>query len=720
MRLFKKLRRKLDYLDAEQIAQIHEAYLTALSAHQGQKRHTGELYISHPVAVACILADMKLDHHTIMAALLHDVIEDTPIIKEDLAAKFGEAVAELVDGVSKLTQIEFFSRAQAQAENFRKMVLAMARDIRVIIIKLADRLHNMRTLSVLPPEKRRRIAKETLEIFAPIAKRLGMHDLSVELAELSFMAYYPQRYSVLRKAVEEARGARKKVLNLVSKTLQEGLEKAKLPSCRVEGREKPLYSIYQKMREKRRPFNEIMDVYAFRIIVDDVDTCYRVLGLIHRLFKPVPEKVKDYIAIPKANGYQSLHTVLFGPYGYPIEVQIRTTEMDQHATSGIAAHWLYKIKGEKADHAQIRAQQWVKNLLELQRDTGNSLEFIESVKLDLFPDEVYVFTPQGKIMRLPADATVVDFAYAVHTDIGNSCMAAKIDRQLSPLSSRLMSGQTVEIITNSRSHPNPAWLDFVVTRQARNSIRQFLKNQRHSESVALGERLLKQALRQHNLSLKKIPDEIIRYVIGEAELASLLELLTDIGLGNRLPVLVAKRIADLVAQHHVSDKMKPEIDGTHKPSLVIKGTEGMMVTFAECCSPIPGDPIIGLLSGGEGIIVHAEQCPRLHKLRRRPDTYMTLRWSEHIQQTFPLIIRVEAIDGPRLLAKMASAIADAEADMSDVRVQNQGGQHYQFIFKLAIRDRVHFAKVLRHLRRIPAVTRLARGSAEEKGYEANG
>ncbi len=718
MRLFKKLRRKLDYLDAAQITQIHEAYLIALTAHQGQKRQTGELYISHPVAVACILADMKLDYHTIMAALLHDVIEDTSLKKEDLASRFGDAVAELVDGVSKLTQIEFFSRAEAQAENFRKMVLAMARDIRVIIIKLADRLHNMRTLASLPPEKRRRVANETLEIFAPIAKRLGMHDLAVELDELSFMAANPHRYSVLRKAVEEARGERRKVLNLVSKTLQEGLEKARLPSCTVVGREKPLYSIYQKMRVKRRPFNEIMDVYAFRIIVDDVDTCYRVLGLVHRLFKPVPEKVKDYIAIPKANGYQSLHTVLFGPYGYPIEVQIRTTEMDHHATSGIAAHWLYKVNEEKTDHAQVRAQQWVKNLLELQRDAGSSLEFIENVKLDLFPDEVYVFTPQGKIMRLPADATVVDFAYAVHTDIGNNCIAAKINRQLAPLSSRLMSGQTVEIITNSRSHPNPAWLDFVVTRQARNSIRQFLKNQRHTESMALGERLLKQALRQHNLSLKKIPDEAVRFVLQEAQLNSLAELYTDIGLGNRLPALVSKRLADVTLQPGSHDGEQSE--RMSKPSLVIKGTEGMVVTFAECCSPIPGDPIIGLLGGGEGIIVHAEQCSRLHKLRRRPDTFMTLRWSEHIQQTFPLIIRIEAVDESRLLAKMAAAIADAEADISDVRVQNQGGQHYQFIFKLNIRDRIHLARVLRHLRRVPAISRISRGvENKEKEYEAN-
>lgn len=716
MRLFKRLRRKLDYLDSAQIEQIHEAYLMVLAAHEGQKRHTGEPYITHPIAVACLLADMRMDHHTLMAALLHDVIEDTSISKTDLTTQFGDTVAELVDGVSKLTQIEFVSRAEAQAENFRKMVLAMARDIRVIIIKLADRLHNMRTLASLPPEKRRRIAEETLEIFAPIAKRLGMHDLSVELEELSFMAHNPRRYTVLRKAVEEARGERKKVLNLVNKTLQEGLAKANLPSCTVVGREKPLYSIYRKMRGKHRPFNEIMDVYAFRIIVDDVDTCYRVLGLVHRLFKPVPEKFKDYIAIPKANGYQSLHTVLFGPYGYPIEVQIRTTEMDHHATSGIAAHWLYKINEEKTDPAQMRAQQWVKNLLELQRDAGSSLEFIESVKMDLFPDEVYVFTPQGKIMRLPAGSTVVDFAYAVHTDIGNSCVAAKINRQLAPLSSQLVSGQTIEIITNSRGQPNPAWLDFVVTRQARNNIKQFLKDQRKVESRALGEKLLKQALRHHDLAMKKISADVVQFVLQEAQLDNLEELYIDIGLGNRLPALVSKRLADLSLQY-------PSLGGTleagHEEPLVIKGTEGMLVSFAECCSPIPGDPIIGILGGGEGIIVHSEQCSRLDKLRGRPDAYMSLRWDENIQQTFPVLIFVEAMDEPRLLAKMAATIADAEAEISDVRVQNQGGQHYQFIFKLAVRDRVHLAKVLRHLRHIPAVTRITRGFTQEKTYEAN-
>lgn len=714
MRLFKKLRRKLDYLTDEQIEQIRRAYLTAVTAHHGQRRHTGEAYITHPVAVAALLADMKMDYQTLMAALLHDVIEDSSIDKNALAQEFGQTVAELVDGVSKLTRIEFVSRAEAQAENFRKMMLAMSRDIRVIIIKLNDRLHNMRTIMTLPQEKRRRIAQETLEIFAPIARRLGMHDLAVELEELGFMARYPWRYSMLKKAVEETRQQRKKVLNLVSKTLQEALAKSHLPACTVTGREKPLSSIYRKMQSKHLPFHEIMDVYAFRIIVDDVDTCYRVLGLVHRVFKPVPEKFKDYIAIPKANGYQSLHTVLFGPYGYPIEVQIRTTEMDHRATSGVAAHWLYKNQQEVNDPAQVRAQLWVKNLLELQRDTGSPLEFIENVKMDLFPDEVYVFTPKGKIIRFPSGATVIDFAYTVHTDIGNTCVAAKINRQLAPLSSCLQNGQTIEIITDSAAHPSPSWLDFVVTRQARNGIRQFLKDQRKTHSIVMGEKLLQQALRIYHLSLKKIPAEVMDFVLKETQLNQYNDLLNEIGLGHRLPALVAKRLMDILEKF--SDEGLPFLNS--ETPILVRGTEGLVVHFAECCFPIPGDPIIGTLVTGKGVLIHVDRCPRLDKLRRHPDSFISLRWDENIQKTFPIEICIEALDEPRLLAKMAASIADADANISDIRIKNKGGQHYQFIFKIFVHNRIHLAKVLRHLRRIPVVSRITRGF-EEQEYETN-
>lgn len=706
MRLFKKLRRKLDYLDEEQVDKVHQAYLTALEAHSGQKRRTGEPYLTHPVTVACMLADMKLDHQSIMAALLHDVIEDTPVTKEMLEEQFGSQVAELVDGVSKLTQIEFVSRAEEQAENFRKMVLAMAKDIRVILVKLADRLHNMRTLGSLHTKKRYRIAKETLEIFAPVAKRLGMRDFSVELEELGFAALFPRRHAILAEAVRRARGNRKKVLNLIEKTFEEGLVESKLPSCTLAGREKHLYSIYRKMKDRRIPFNEIMDVYAFRVIVDDVDSCYRVLGLVHNLFKPVPERFKDYIAIPKANGYQSLHTTLFGPYGLPIEVQIRTTEMDRMATNGIAAHWLYKSSDQEMSKSQLRAQQWVQNLLELQQHARTSLEFIESVKVDLFPDEVYVFTPKGKIMELPMGATPVDFAYAVHTDVGNTCVAVKIDRKLAPLSTQLSNGQTVEVITASRARPNPAWLDFVATSKARSSIRHFLKNQRRTESISLGKQLLQKALAVHRLSLKKIPDSAMQFLLRETKLKTLNDLLVEIGLGNRVSMLVAQRLSDITEEN--GETAVREKESSHTP-LAIKGTEGMLVSYAACCCPIPGDPIVGVLNIGKGIMVHVDRCKRISKLRRHPEKLMPLRWSEERSGDFLVSIRIDVINQRGVLAVMALAVSDADGNIEDISVEDRDGRHYLVIFKIVVRDRAHLARVIRSLRQVPAVVKITRG-----------
>lgn len=705
MRLFKKLRRKLEYLDPDQVDQIHQAYLLALDAHRGQKRRSGDPYITHPVAVACLLADMKMDAQCIMAALLHDVLEDTSVEKATIETTFGRSVADLVDGVSKLTQIEFVSRAQAQAENFRKMVLAMSRDIRVILVKLADRLHNMRTLGVMPPEKRARIAKETLEIFAPIAKRLGMRDLSVELEELSFVSLYPRRAAILKEAVRKGRGNRKRVLNLIGKALHEGLAKSPISSFSIAGREKHLFSIYRKMRKKGLPFNEIMDVYAFRIIVDDVDTCYRVLGIIHGLFKPVPERFKDYIAIPKANGYQSLHTTLFGPYGLPIEVQIRTTEMDRMATSGIAAHWLYKSHhGEQ--QSRVRAQQWVKNLLELQRNAGNSLEFIESVKLDLFPDEVYVFTPKGDILELPTSATAIDFAYAVHTDVGNRCVAVKIDRQLAPLSSVLANGQTVEVITTSRGRPNPAWLDYVVTSKARSGIRHYLKNQKETESIALGRQLLEKALSSYGLSLKHVSPQTLHYILRETQQEGIEALLSEIGLGNRVAILVAQRMADVVKQaaHMGEDQLEP----VPSTPLVIKGTEGMVLNYCVYCCPIPGDPITGVLSAGKGIQVHVEKCRRIAKLRRHPEQCLPLRWAEQAQGQFLIVVEMQVINQRGVLAMMALAVSDAEASIEDIDIEDRDGQHYTVRFKLMVHNRVHLAKVIRSLRQVPQVTKIMR------------
>ncbi|MFQ6275448.1 bifunctional GTP diphosphokinase/guanosine-3',5'-bis pyrophosphate 3'-pyrophosphohydrolase [Coxiella burnetii] len=704
MRLFKKLRQKLDYLNGEQVESIRQAYLMAFSAHRAQKRRTGEPYINHPVAVAGILADLKMDYQTIMAALLHDVIEDTPVEKKAIAEKFGEEVAELVDGVSKLTQIEFVSRAEAQAESFRKMVLAMARDIRVIIVKLADRLHNMRTLGSLHSQKRRRIARETLDIFAPIGKRLGMRELSVELEELGFAALYPLRHRALKDAVRRTRGNRKKILALIEKTLHVGLNQSRLSSYTITGREKHLYSIYRKMRNKHIPFNEIMDVYAFRVIVEDVDSCYRALGIIHGLFKPVPERFKDYIAIPKANGYQSLHTTLFGPYGLPVEVQIRTTEMDRMATKGIAAHWLYKTTDAPMTESQVRAKAWVKNLLELQEDAANPLEFIENVKMDLFPDEVYVFTPRGEIMELPAGATAIDFAYAVHTDVGNNCVAVKIDRHLAPLSTPLVNGQTVEVITSSSGRPNPAWLDFVVTSKARGSIRHFLKSQRRTESIALGKQLLKKALGNYSLSLKKLSQSVINYTLKEMQLKFLDDLLEEIGLGNRMAALVAQRIAAVAEEAEAETDMKP----AEKAPLIIKGTEGLVVNFATCCYPVPGDPIVGIIDVGKGIIVHVERCPSIAKLRRHPDRFMPLRWSEQVRAEFPALVRVQVVNERGTLAMLTLAIAEADANIEDIKVEEREGLHYIVTFRITVRDRKHLAKVLRRLRQVKQLVRIIR------------
>lgn len=711
MRLFRRLRKKLSYLQDFQIRQIHQAYLMAQEAHRGQRRQTGEPYITHPVAVSCILADMHMDQHTLMAALLHDVIEDTPIEKDDLENRFGKEIANLVDGVSKLTQIEFVSRLDAQAENFRKMLLAMARDIRVIIVKLADRLHNMRTLGYLTDEKRQRIAKETLEIFAPIAKRLGMRDVSVELEELSFAALYPTRYRILKESVEKARGNRKKILALINKTLQEGFAQQNFPPCTIIGREKHLYSIYRKMRVRRIPFSNIMDVYAFRIIVDSVDTCYRALGLVHQLFKPVPERFKDYIAIPKANGYQSLHSTLFGPYGLPIEIQIRTTEMDRIASSGIAAHWLYKSDDKDVEKSHILAQRWVKNLLELQQNAGNSLEFIESVKVDLFPDEVYIFTPKGAIKALPAGANGIDFAYAVHTDIGNSCMAIKINRQLAPLTTKLSNGDTVEVITSLRARPNPGWLDFVVTSKARSAIRHYLKTQQHASSVSLGKKLLQKALKDFGMSMKKIEMDSWRLFLNETDLPSVDDLFSEIGIGNRAPALVAQRLSNLLRENRDVKETVESLESKNfsdKTPLVIEGTEGINLEFATCCYPIPGDPIVGILHAGRGIMVHTDNCKHIVNFLKKPDLCVPLRWADRIAREFLVFVSVLVKNERGVLAILALAFSDANANIEDIVVNNQDGEYCRIDFKSWVKNRSHLAQVLRNLRHIPQVNKILR------------
>jgi guanosine-3',5'-bis(diphosphate) 3'-pyrophosphohydrolase len=705
MRLFKRLQRKLDYLGPGKVDIIAQAFLMAQNAHEGQKRRTGEPYITHPVEVACILAEMKMDYQTLMAALLHDVLEDTAIEKITLEEAFGKPVADLVDGVSKLTQIEFVSRAEAQAENFRKMVLAMAQDIRVIIVKLADRLHNMRTLDSLPHEKRRRIAQETLEIFAPIARRLGMHEFSVELEELAFKSLYPKRYSVLRSEVEKARGNRKKILDFIEEALGKSLKNNKIPLFKVIGREKHLYSIYRKMRNKHVQFNDIMDVYAFRIVVDEVDTCYRTLGVVHGLYKPVPERFKDYIAIPKANGYQSLHTTLFGPYGLPIEVQIRTSSMDQVAISGIAAHWLYKSGEGEEMTPHIQAQKWVSNLLELQQRSDNSLEFIESVKVDLFPDEVYVFTPKGEIKELPRKATALDFAYAVHTDVGNHCVGVKVDRQLASLSTVLTNGQTIEVITSVRAHPNVSWLDFVITGKARSGIRHFLKNQKKEDSLALGKALLEKSLNRYSLTINDLAANIISFALKEVQLDTVDELLEEIGLGNRSSAVVAHRLENLLRESGVSIQSTPR--ETELP-LSIKGTEGMVIHFCPYCGPIPGDPIVGILNVGKGIDVHFDKCRQVSKLRRQPERCVSLRWAEDVEGEFLSQIRLQVLNQKGVLAMLSLSISEAEGNIDDISVIRREGDYFIIDFKIFVKNRVYLAKIMKNLRRMDSVIKISR------------
>jgi len=687
-----------EYLTTEQVSEVYRAYLFGAEAHEGQNRLSGEPYIYHPVAVARILAGMRMDHQCLMAAILHDVIEDTETAKEQIAREFGPEIAELVDGVSKLTQIKFRSRAEAQAENFRKMMLAMTKDIRVIMIKLADRLHNMRTLGVMAPGKARRIARETLDIYAPIANRLGINSIRHELQELGMAAHWPWRYNIIRAALRRRRGNRKEVVSNIEEVLRSRLQQEGFDG-EVYGREKHVYSIYRKMLEKKVSLNELADVYAFRIIVDSVDTCYRVLGVVHNLYRPVPGKFKDYIAIPKANGYQSLHTVLFGPHGLPIEIQIRTREMHRVAEEGIAAHWQYKDASPGALPPDAAAD-WLRNLLEVQKDSGNSMEFLEHVKVDLFPDEVYVFTPRGQIFVLPKGATVIDFAYAIHSDVGNQCVAARIDRRLAPLRSQLRNGQTVEIITKPNNRPNPAWLDFVVTGKARATIRSFLKRLEHKEAVELGRRLLERELEALGRELNAIGDEERARLLAEIGLADFDELLEQIGLGNRMAKLVARLL--------VSADTQPTTEGASAGSLTIKGTEGMVVSFAKCCGPIPGDPVVAIFSPGRGLVVHHHDCPNLGDFRRQGQSWLDVQWASEISGEFSTAIRVDAGNQRGMLATIASLIAEEGSNIEDVRSEERDGLSTSLRFVVSVKGRQHLANILRRLKKVPFVLRISR------------
>lgn len=690
-----------DYLSPEQVNLVQRAYYYAEQAHEGQRRRSGEPYVTHPLAVAAILADMHMDHQSLMAAMLHDVIEDTAINKKTLGDQFGGTVAELVDGVSKLSRIEFESRAEQQAENFQKMALAMARDIRVILVKLADRLHNMRTLGVLQPAKRRRIARETLEIYAPIAQRLGMHNIRLEFEDLGFGAMYPMRAERIRAAVKKMRGDRREIVENIREAIENYLAEEGI-SARVLGREKHLYSIYQKMRSKRKSFNEIMDLYAFRIVVDSVDNCYRVLGCVHSLYKPVPGQFKDYIAIPKANGYQSLHTGLFGLHGVPIEIQIRTEEMEEMANNGIAAHWLYKTDGETpGSSSHARARQWVQGLLEMQQRAGNSLEFIENVKIDLFPDEIYVFTPRGEILELPAGATPVDFAYAVHSDIGNNCVACRINRRLAPLSEVLQSGQTVEIITAQGAQPNPGWLNYVVTAKARSTIRHFLKHQRRTEAVELGQRMLEKALAGLGSQLKDLPSSQLEQLVLRTGLDKFDTVLEEIGLGNRVAYLTARQLLN-------APTAEPEQAPLMQHSMVINGTEGFLVNFAKCCYPIPGDPIIGLLSSEKGVVVHTDNCHNSIDMRSRPEKVVPLSWAEETNHDFTVEIKVELTKQRGIIAVLATRVNGADASIEKISVEDDTSKITCVHLLIGVRSRVHLANIMRRIRHIPAALRVTR------------
>ena len=703
MYLFSGLKEQLQsYLDASQVQEVEDSYVFARDAHNGQLRSSGDPYITHPVAVAKILATLHLDHQTVMAALLHDVIEDCEVSREDLADKFGERVAGLVEGVSKLTQIKFRSREEAQAENFRKMMMAMVEDLRVVLIKLADRLHNMRTLGSLRPDKQRRIAKETIEIYAPIANRLGMYAIRSELEELGFAAKYPMRCRVIRDSVKRARGNRKEIVSSICNNIQSRLD-AEHIDAEVIGREKSPFSIYQKMLEKvgekAKVFDDIMDVYGFRVTTDSEDNCYRILGQLHNLYRPVPGRFKDYIAIPKTNGYQSLHTTLKGPHGLHIEVQVRTTTMDQMAENGVAAHWLYK-SGSDINRAEIRAREWMRNLLELQKNTGDSLEFIESVKVDLFPDEVYVFTPNGNIIELPKGATPVDFAYAIHTDVGNSCIACKVDGKISALSSELSNGKTVEIITAPGAKPNPGWLSFVTTSKARTNIRHFIKNLRRDDAINLGRRLLEKAL--GGVSLDTIDKNVIKRVEKETRHDSFDEILAEIGLGQTASVIIAHRL-------------DPKVDtgGSHTSKLrdrplAIRGTEGMMIEYARCCHPIPGDPIVGTIGTSGGFILHRQDCNNVANHRDHLDKYVPVQWEKDVEGEFRVELRVDVVNQHGVLAKVTSLIADEGVNIANIEIDAKDGTSNLLSFLIDVKNRLHLANIIRKIRLYDFVIKVSR------------
>ncbi|MBL0162773.1 MAG: bifunctional (p)ppGpp synthetase/guanosine-3',5'-bis(diphosphate) 3'-pyrophosphohydrolase [Xanthomonadales bacterium] len=688
------------YLNPDQIERVRRAYELGAKAHRGQTRKSGEAYITHPVAVAGILADLRLDVETIIAAILHDTLEDTTVNAEQLTAEFGTTVTELVDGVTKLDKLQFKSRQEAAAESFRKMLLAMARDLRVILIKLADRLHNMRTLGSMEPESRRRIALETLEIYAPIAQRLGMNRFKAELQDLGFKAMYPDRHRVISARIRTALGNRREAMGRIEAALDARLSAEGL-AHRTVSRIKSAYSIYRKMRNEQKSFAQVMDVYGFRVVVDSVMHCYQALGAVHALFKPMDGRFRDFIAIPKANGYQSLHTVLFGSFGAPIEIQIRTEDMDAVADRGVAAHWAYKSDSDPANSAQNRAREWVSSLVDEQNRMPSSLEFIESVKVDLFPDEVYLFTPRGKILALPRNATALDFAYAVHTDVGSHAVAARVDKKLAPLRTRLESGQSVEIITAPSAVPSTQWLEWVVSAKARTAIRHFLKRLQHEDAIELGHRMLDRAMDAMGASLEILPPEQLTRYLEENKLRALEDLLADIALGNRTADRVARSLLQL--QDESSFVYPSSVE-----KILITGAERGILSFGNCCHPVPGDAIMGYLSAGKGIVVHRIECPNMAELRKSPERCLEIDWDTSVSGDYRVELRIIVANKPGVLAQVAAAVAQANSNIENVEYKERDLMSAALLFTIEVTSRKHLADVMRGVRRLAVVTAVYR------------
>jgi len=689
-----------DYLNPTEVKQVNKAYDFACEAHSGQYRSSGDPYVSHPVAVASILSTLRMDEDSLSAAMLHDVMEDTGIPKTVIEKKFNKNVANLVDGVSKLDKLSIVKGTETEAENLQKMVLAMSKDIRVIVVKLADRLHNMRTLMYVDREKQLRIAKETLEIYAPIAHRIGMNSLYRELEDLAFKTVYPTRYERLKVAVKKNRGGQKRVLNKIQKDISSRLLKEGIAAI-VEGREKHIYSIYRKMKERRRSFEEIMDVYAIKIVVDSAENCYRSLGHIHSLYKPVEGRFKDYIAIPKSNGYQSIHTGVIGLKGIPVEIQIKTQEMNDMAENGIASHWLYK-SGDRSDSSpQIKARRWVAGLLEMRESYETTEEFIESVKTDIFPDEIYVFTPQGEIIEMSAGSTAIDFAYAVHTDIGHHCRACRINKKLAPLSVPLESGQTVEILREKVPQTSPAWLNFATTPRARSSIRHYLSNLKTSEARKFGKKLLDQSLASLNIKLRDIDKDDLRGALDSIGGRSLNRILKEIGLGLRVANIVAQQIAGFVNQDS-------ELRSNSAVPLEITGSEGLIVNYATCCKPIPGDSVIGHFTADKGLVVHQERCKNILSFREDPQQCFPINWGERSGRVFTAQIKIVANDEPGLLANIASAITDEETNICSIQTTELIPGTHDFVLDLEVSDRLHLSKIIRKIKNLKPVVSISR------------